>query len=186
MAKLIYGTIASLDGFIEDANGSFDWAAPDHEVHQYVNELERPNGTYLYGRKTYETMIYWENVPNLDEEPPEVQDFATLWKSADKVVFSHTLQEVSSAKTRIEQNFDVDMVRRMKDEASSDMSIAGPSLASSAFHAGLIDECYFIVNPVAIGSGKPAFPTNLRINLELLDEQRFRNGVVSLRYQVLN
>jgi dihydrofolate reductase len=163
--------------------GSFSWAAPDEEVHAFANELERPVGTHLYGRRMYETMVYWERPPDLAAQPPVVQDYAEIWQSADKIVYSKTLQAVSSARTRIEREFDPEAVEQLKETASADLAVGGPALAAQAIEAGLVDECHLLLVPVAVGGGKPALPRNsLRIDLELLDERRFGNGTVYLRY----
>ena len=182
MAKLIYAAITSVDGYIEDADGRFDWAAPDEEVHAFVNDLERPVGTYLFGRRMYETMVYWENPPGLAEEPPFVQDFAEIWKTADKIVYSKTLSATSSAKTRIEREFDPEAVRQMKATAARDLTVGGPDLAAQAIEAGLVDEYQLFVVPVVVGGGKRSLPDGVRVDLELLDERRFRNGTVYLHY----
>jgi dihydrofolate reductase len=173
MGKLFYSAITSLDGYIEDEHGKFDWAAPDDEVHAFINELERPVGTYLYGRRMYETMAAWESV---DSHP-----YAEIWRAADKVVYSRTLESVASARTRIEREFDREAVRRLKEEG--DVSIGGPALAAEAIHAGLVDEYHFFLVPVLIAGGKRAFPDGVRAELELLDQRRFDSGVVYLRYQ---
>jgi dihydrofolate reductase len=185
LARLIYNAIASLDGFIEDANGKFGWAAPDDAVHRFVNELERPVGTYLLGRRMYETLSLWEDPPNLADLPPAEQEFAEIWKGADKVVYSRTLETPSTARTRIERNFDLDAVRKLKETASSDVSVGGPELAAHAIEAGLVDEFQLLLVPVVVGGGKRALP-NVRIDLELLDERRFGNGTVFLRYRPLS
>jgi dihydrofolate reductase len=183
MAKLIYAAITSLDGYIEDAVGKFDWAAPDEEVHAFVNDLERPVGTYLYGRRMYETMVFWESPPDLAAQPV-VQDFAAIWQVADKIVYSKTLQSVRSAKTRIEHVFDPEAVRQMKATAGRDLTVGGPELAAQAIEAGLVDEYQLFLVPVVVGGGKRSLPGNgVRVNLELLDERRFRNGTVYLHYR---
>jgi dihydrofolate reductase len=182
VARLIYAAITSLDGYIEDAEGKFDWAAPDEEVHAFVNNLERPVGTYLYGRRMYETMAYWETPPDLAEQPPFVQDFAQIWQAADKIVYSKTLPTPSSAKTRIEREFDSEAVRRLKATATRDLTVGGPELAAQAIEAGLVDEYHLFFVPVVVGGGKRSLPADVRTNLELLDERRFRNGSVYLRY----
>src|SRR5438309_4392155 len=176
MAKLIYSTIASLDGYVADENGNFDWAAPDEEVHAFVNDLERSVGAYLYGRRMYEVMVYWETVPALAEQPPVVQDFAEIWRAADKIVYSKTLETPSSARTRIERDFDAEAVRQMKASAEYDLTVGGPDLAAQAFRAGLVDECHLFVAPVVVGGGRPSFPELLRLELELLEERRFARG----------
>jgi dihydrofolate reductase len=184
MANLIYSAIASLDGFTADSNGNFDWAAPDEELHTFVNDLERPVGTYLYGRRMYETMVYWETASTGDDQPAAVRDYARIWQAADKVVYSSTLDAVSSARTRIERKFDPDAVRQLKTVAGRDITVGGPGLAAQALAAGLVDECHLFLNPVAVGGGTRALPAGLHLELELLDERRFGNGVVYLRYRV--
>jgi dihydrofolate reductase len=183
MAKLIYATICSLDGYIAEP-GKSDWAMPDEEVHQYVNDLERQIGTYLYGRRMYEMMVFWETASAAPDEPPVVQDYAEIWKSAEKIVYSRTLQEVSSAKTRIEREFDPDAVLRLKQSATADIAIAGPELAGQAIAAGLVDECRLFLCPVVVGAGKRALPDMTLGQLDLLDERRFQSGVVHVRYRV--
>jgi dihydrofolate reductase len=184
MAKLTYTAIASLDGYIEDAEGKFDWAAPDEEVHAFVNDLERPVGTYLYGRRMYETMVFWENPPDLPDEPPVVQDFAEIWHSAEKIVYSRTLASVASARTRIERAFDPEAIRQLKVTAGRDLTVGGTDLASQAVAAGLVDEYQLFLVPVLVGGGKRSLPDdNVRANLELLDERRFGNGTVYLHYR---
>ncbi|MDP9248153.1 MAG: dihydrofolate reductase family protein [Candidatus Dormibacteraeota bacterium] len=182
MAKLIYSTITSLDGFVADEEGNFDWAAPDEEVHSFVNDLERPVGTYLYGRRMYEVMVAWETEPAVAGQPPVVQDYAGIWRAADKVVYSKTLETVSSARTRIEPDFDPEAVRRMIASAGRDVSVGGPDLAAEAIRAGLVDELHLFVTPIVVGGGKRCLPNNVRLELELLDERRFGNGVVHLHY----
>lgn len=182
MAKLIYSTLASLDGYTEDGDGRFDWARPDEEVHSFFNDLERPVGTHLYGRRMYETMVYWEGA-EVDGQPSHIQDFAEIWRAAEKVVYSGTLEEPSSARTRIERSFDPGAVRRMKDSAERDLAIGGPELAAQAIEAGLVDELNLVLVPVAVGGGKPALPHGRRVDLELLDERRFANGAIHLHYR---
>jgi dihydrofolate reductase len=184
MAKLIYSAIASLDGYVEDQAGNFDWAAPDDEVFAFVNDLERPFGTHLYGRKMYETMVFWETVNRGPDAPAVTRDFAEIWQTAEKIVYSRTLQAVASARTRIERDLDADAVRLLKQNSSADITIGGAELAGQAFALGLIDECHLFLGPIVVGGGKPALPANLRVQLELLDECRFRHGVVHLRYRV--
>ena len=176
--------IASLDGYTVDADGSFDWAAPDQEVHAFVNDLERPVGTYLYGRRMYQTMAVWESPEMLADPSPVVRDFAQVWQAADKVVYSTTLDSVASARTRIEPAFDPDAVRAMTAAADRDLSIGGPHLAAQALRAGLVDECHLFLHPIAVGGGTRALPDGVRIGLELLDERRFGSGVVHLHYRV--
>jgi dihydrofolate reductase len=183
MAKLIYSMITSLDGYISDENGNFDWAAPDEEVHAFVNDLERQAGTYLYGRRMYETMVYWETAHTLPDEPPVIQDYAEIWQAADKIVFSKTLATVSSARTRIERDFDLEAVRELKARADRDLTVGGSDLAGQAIKAGLVDEYHLFVTPFVVGGGKKALPDGVRVQLELLDERRFGNGVVHLHYR---
>ena len=183
MAKLIYSTITSLDGYVADENGNFDWAAPDEEVHTFVNDLERPVGTYLYGRRMYETMVYWETAHTLPDQPPVILDFAQIWQAADKIVYSTTLATASSARTRIERAFDPEAVRQMKAAAERDITVGGPDLAAQALKAGLVDEIQLFVAPVLVGGGNPALPSHVRLKLELLDERRFGNEMVYLRYR---
>jgi dihydrofolate reductase len=182
MAKLIFSAITSLDLYIEDAGGSFDWSAPDDEVHAFINDLERPIGTYLCGRRLYEVMTYWETVPTGPEQPEVGRDFAELWQAADKVVYSRTLDEVTSARTRIERDLDLGALRHMKATAERDLSIGGPELAAHALRAGLVDELHLFLNPIIVGGGKRALPDDARIELELLSERRFTSGVVHLHY----
>jgi dihydrofolate reductase len=183
MAKLIYSTITSLDGYVADEDGNFDWAAPDEEVHSFVNDLERPVGTYLYGRRMYDVMVFWETAYTLADQPPVVQDFAEIWQAADKIVYSKTLEAVSSARTRIERDFDPEAVRQMKASAERDITVGGPGLAAQAIKAGLVDEFQLFLTPVVVGGGKQSLPSGIRLELELLDERRFANGVVHLHYR---
>jgi dihydrofolate reductase len=183
MAKLSYTTITSLDGYIEDADGGFDWAAPDEEVHTFVNDLERPVGTHLYGRRLYETMVFWERPPDLDKQPRPMRDFAEIWQRADKIVYSRTLETVGSARTRIEHEFDPEAVRQLKATADSDLTVGGAELAGAAIAAGLVDEYHLFLVPVLVGGGKPSLPDGVRVSLDLLDERRFRNGTVYLHYR---
>ncbi|HTE71341.1 MAG TPA: dihydrofolate reductase family protein [Actinomycetes bacterium] len=182
MAKLIYSAITSLDGYIADEDGNFDWAAPDEEVHRFVNDLERPVGTYLYGRRMYEVMVAWETAHTLADQRPVMQDFAQLWQAADKMVYSKSLETPSSARTRIEPDFDPAAVRQLKTQAERDISVGGPELAAQAIKAGLVDEFHLFLVPIVVGGGNQALPDHVRLNLELLDERRFGNGVVHLRY----
>jgi dihydrofolate reductase len=186
MAKLIYSAISSLDGYVADENGNFDWAAPDEEVHTFVNDLQRPVGTYLYGRRMYEVMVAWETAHTFADQRPVMLDFAELWPAADKVVYSRTLEEASSARTQIERDFDPDAVRQMKAAADRDITVGGPDLAAHAFRAGLIDECQLFLTPIIVGGGKRALPDKARVKLELLDERRFGNGVVYLRHHTIS
>jgi dihydrofolate reductase len=180
LARLSYTAITSLDGYVADATGSWDWSVPDEEVHTFVNDLERPIGIHLYGRRLYEVLQAWET---MDDPAPAMRDYATLWRAAEKIVFSRTLEEVSSARTRIERKFDPDVVRALKDSAGSDLSIGGPHLAAEALRAGLVDEVRLLVSPVVVGGGNPALPDGVRVDLELLGERRFGNGVVYLHYR---
>jgi dihydrofolate reductase len=184
MAKLIYSAITSLDGYVADENGTFDWAMPDEEVHAAVNDLERPIGTYLYGRRMYEVMVAWETMPTGPDEHPVARDFAEIWRAADKVVFSSTLPTATSARTRIERSFDPAAIRELKASAEQDLSVGGPHLAAQALAAGLVDECHLFLSPVVVGGGNRALPDGVRVPLELLDERRFGNGVVHLHYAV--
>jgi dihydrofolate reductase len=183
MARLIYSAIASLDGYVADESGSFDWAAPDEQVHAFVNDLMRPVGTHLYGRRLYELMAPWETDPTLAEQSPVMRDFAELWQAADKIVYSTTLATPSTARTRIERAFDPEAVRELKARADRDLLVGGPELAAQAFVAGLVDECRLFLVPVIVGGGKRALPDHVRLRLELLDERRFDSGVVHLGYR---
>lgn len=180
MGRLIYSAIASLDGYVADEDGNFQWAAPGEDVHAFVNDLERPVGTHLYGRRMYEVMAWWETN---DDDAPVMRDFAEIWRAADKIVYSTTLQTVSSARTQIERDFDPEAIRRLKAAAERDLSIGGPHLAGQALAAGLVDECHLFLVPVLIGGGTRALPDGLRVELELLAERRFESGVVYLRYR---
>ena len=180
MAKLIYAVLMSLDGYVADEDGNFDWAEPDPEVHAFVNDLERPIGTNLYGRRLYEVMVAWET---LTDEQPFIKDYADIWRAADKIVFSKTLDTVSSERTRIERNFDPEAIREMKAAADRDIGVGGPTLAAHAIRAGLVDEIGLFVAPMVVGGGTRALPNEVRFPLELLDERRFGNGVVYLRYR---
>ncbi|MEA2580214.1 MAG: hypothetical protein QOE83_1106 [Actinomycetota bacterium] len=182
MAKLIYAAITSLDGYVADQNGNFDWAAPDAEVHSFVNDLERPIGTYLYGRRMYEVMVYWETTPD-PSEPPPIQEYWRIWQAADKVVYSTTLDTPSSARTRIEPRFDPDAIKEMKANLERDIGIGGPTLAAQAIKAGLVDEYHLFLTPVVVGGGTRALPDDVLLPLELLDEHRFTSGVVHLHYR---
>ena len=183
MAKLIYTAITSLDGYVADEDGNFDWAAPDEEVHAFVNDLERPVGTYLYGRRMYDVMAFWETAHTLADESPVFKDFTEIWQAADKIVFSKTLESVSTSKTRLEREFDPAAIRELKASQGRDISVGGPELAAVAIKAGLVDECHLLLTPILVGGGNPAFPNDVRVQLELLDERRFGNGVVHLHYR---
>jgi dihydrofolate reductase len=181
MASLTYLAIASLDGYVEDDQGKFDWAAPDEEVHAFVNDLERPVGTHLYGRRMYETMVYWETD---DDQGAVAKDYAEIWRAAEKVVYSRTLQTVSSERTRIERDFDAAAIRRLKETSPSDITIGGAELAGQAIAEGLVDNCHLLLSPVLVGGGKRALPAGVHAQLELIDERRFRSGVVYLHYRL--
>ncbi len=184
MAKLIYIATTSLDGYTEDRDGKFDWSAPDEEVHRFINNVVRAAGTHLYGRRMYETMMVWETDPSLaSEESPITRDFAEIWQTADKIVYSRTLEAVSTRKTQLERNFDPEATQQLKESAKRELLIGGPELAAHAFRSGLIDECHLFLVPVIVGGGKPALPDNIRLELELLEERRFGNGTVYLRYR---
>ena len=178
---LIYSAIVSLDGCTADSEGKFDWAEPDEEVHAFINDLERGIRTHLYGRRMYETMLFWENVP-LEGQSPTMRDYAGIWRSADKVVYSSTLPAASSARTRIERTFDPDAVRALKERGN--VSVGGPALAAEAIRAGLVDEYHLFVTPVVVGGGTFFLPEGVRAGLDLADERRFANGVVYLRYRL--
>ena len=183
MAKLIYAAITSLDGYVADEDGNFDWAEPDEEVHTFVNDLERSVGTHLYGRRMYEVMVVWENPETLPDQSPYMRDFAEIWQDADKIVYSKTLEEPASARTRIERDFDPEAIRRMKASADRDFLVAGPELAAQAIEAGLVDELHLFLAPIVIGGGKPSLPDGVPVPLELLHERRFGNGMVYLHYR---
>ncbi|MDQ6748549.1 MAG: dihydrofolate reductase family protein [Candidatus Dormibacteraeota bacterium] len=181
MTRLIYAAITSLDGYVADEKGNFDWAEPDEEVHAFVNDLERRAGTYLYGRRMYEVLSAWETMDGAGE-PAVIGEYAELWRAADKVVYSTTLKDVSSARTRIERTFDPDAVRRMKATAERDITIGGPGLAGEAIRAGLVDEFHVFVTPIAVGGGTAWLPAGVRVELDLVDQHRFAGGVVHLAY----
>jgi dihydrofolate reductase len=183
VAKLIYSAITSLDGYVADEIGNFDWAPPDEEVHRFVNDLERLVGTYLYGRRMYEVMEFWETAHTLPDQAPFIQDYAEIWQSADKIVYSRTLKTVTTAKTRLEREFDPEAVRQMKVLAGRDLSVGGPDLAAQAIKAGLVDQYHLFVTPIIVGAGNQALPDDVRVNLELMDEHRFDGGVVHLHYR---
>jgi dihydrofolate reductase len=183
MAHLIYTTNVSLSGYIEDIDGKFDWTDPSDEVFQFITNLIRADGTHLYGRRTYESMLVWETDPHLAGQSPLMRDFAQVWQAADKIVYSRTLKAVSTRKTKIEQNFDPEAIRRLKESLKQHIHIGGAELAAQAFRAGLIDECHLFIKQIIVGGGKAALPDNVRLELELLDERRFGNGEVYLRYR---
>jgi dihydrofolate reductase len=180
VARLIYSAIASLDGYVADEDGRWDWSVPDAEVHAAVNDLTRPAGTHLLGRRMYDVLVAWETI---EDDEPEIRDFAELWRGADKVVYSRTLAEPRSARTRIEREFVPEAIRAMKAEAERDLYIAGPELAAQAFAAGLVDDCHLFLSPVIVGGGKRALPDGVQVRLELAGERRFGNGVVHLAYR---
>jgi dihydrofolate reductase len=184
VGRLIYSAIASLDGYVEDQDGNFGWAAPDEEVLAFINDQERPIGTYLYGRRMYETMVYWETVSTGGDQTAESRDFTAIWRAAEKVVYSRTLEAPSSARTRIERDFDPAAIRRLKEFSARDISVGGAELAGQAIAAGLVDDCHLFLCPIIVGGGKGALPGGIRARLELLAERRFRGGVVHLRYAV--
>ena len=185
MGKLIYSSIASLDGYIADGHDNFDWAAPDAEVHASVNDLERSIGTYLYGRRMYQVMVFWETAHTLVDQPSAVRDYTEIWQAADKIVFSRTLKSVSSTKTRIERDFEPEAVRRLKASSAHDLSVGGSELAAQAITAGLVDEVRLFLTPIVVGGGRPSLPRSVRVELELMDERRFSSGVVYLRYRTV-
>ena len=185
MAKLIATALTSLDGYIADEEGNFDWCVPDLDVHSFVNDRERPVGTYLYGRRLYETMASWETVSADSGRPPVAVEYAELWRAADKIVYSATLETAVSARTRIERAFDPEAVRAMKEAAERDLTVGGPTLAAHAFRAGLVDEVRLFVFPVTVGGGRRYLPELVRLDLDLLEEHRFDSGVVYLRYRVV-
>jgi dihydrofolate reductase len=183
VSKLIYVANISLDGYTEDHDGGYDWGTPDEEYFGFINELERSVGTYLYGRRMYETMLYWETAP-LADQPRWIADFATTWRAADKVVFSKTLASASSTRTTLERDFDIEAVRRMKATAQKDLTVGGADLAAQAFKAGLVEECHLFFWPIVLGAGKPALPTYGRFNLELVSQRRTASGIAQLHYRV--
>jgi dihydrofolate reductase len=184
MSKLIFATQTSLDGYINDEQGNFDWARPDEEVHTFFNDLERTLGTYLYGRRMYETMRYWQDPPDLDDHPGYIRDFAEVWQDTDKIVYSRTLESPTTPRTRIESEFDPDAVRELKENADADLGIGGPGLAGEALRAGLVDELHQVVYPVIVGGGTHWLPDSLRLDLELVEERRFGGPAVYLHYRV--
>jgi dihydrofolate reductase len=184
MAKLIYSAIASLDGFVADEQGEFGWARPDEEVHRFVNDLERSTGTYLYGRRMYEVMKVWEDDEILEGQPACMHDYAEIWRSADKIVYSRSLEKIETTRTKLERSFDPEAVRDLKEAAEREISIGGPELAAQASEAGLIDEIHLLLVPVAIGAGKPALPVQSRKTLNLLGQHSFANGTIYLRYKI--
>jgi dihydrofolate reductase len=184
MVKLIYSAIASLDGYVEDKEGKFDWSAPDDELHAFVNDLERPIGTYLYGRRMYETMVFWETASTGSDQAAVIRDWAEIWQAADKIVYSRTLQSPTSERTRIERDFNPAAIRRLKESAARDITIGGAELAGEAIAAGLVDELRLFLIPIVVGGGKRALPADVCARLELLAERRFGGGAVHLRYRL--
>lgn len=184
MATLTYTAITSLDGYVADKDGDFDWSVPDEAVHRVINDLQRPIGIYLYGRRLYDVMLAWEPEGAFDEEAPFVQDFATIWRAADKIVYSRTLESASSARTRIQRSFDPEAIRQFKATAGTDISVGGAELAAQALTAGLVDEIHLFVSPVVVGGGTPALPADVELRLQLLGERSFDNGVVHLHYAI--
>jgi dihydrofolate reductase len=180
MARLIYSTLSSLDHFVADRDGKWEFAEPDPEVHAFVNDMERPVGTYLYGRRVYEVMAVWET---LEDPAPEMRDYADLWRAAEKIVYSRTLRGVTTSRTRLERSFDPEAVRALKESSERDLGIGGPTLAAEAIRAGLVDEWQFLLSPALVGGGKPSLPDGIRIDLELTDTRTFGNGCVFLRYR---
>jgi dihydrofolate reductase len=185
MARLIYVAISSLDGYVADETGSFDWAAPDEEVHVFVNDVLQQVGTQLLGRRMYDVLRFWESAELLTDERPYVRDFARLWRDADKVVYSRTLETAPTARTRIERDFDQDAVRRIKAAADRDLSVGGPELAGQAIRASLVDECHLLLVPVIVGGGTRSLPDHARVELELVDQRRFGRGTVHLHYRIV-
>ena len=185
MARLLYMAITSLDGYVADEKGDYDWAMPDDEVFGFVNDFERPVGTYLYGRRLYQEMTGWETAHASAGQSPLMLDFARIWQAADKIVYSRSLETVSTARTRIERNLDPESVRQMKARAARDITVGGAALAGEAIKAGLVDECHLIITPVVVGGGKKSLPGDVRLRLQLLDERRFSSGVVHLRYRIV-
>jgi dihydrofolate reductase len=185
MAKLVYAAIASLDGYVADEHGDFSWSMPDEEVHNFVNDLERPIGTHLYGRRMYEVMKVWERDEILTGQPPCMHDYAEIWRAAEKIVYSRTLDDVSTSRTRLERTFDPAAVRELKETADRDISIGGPELAAQAIEADLVDEIHLLLAPIAVGAGKAALPIRSHLPLQLLGHRSFRNGTVYLRYRVV-
>lgn len=184
MAKLIYSAITSLDGYIEDESGLFEWAMPSEEAHSFINDLLRPIGTYLYGRRLYETMIFWEKDPSFFEGSAVMADFAQIWKSAEKIVYSKTLSDISTARTQLEKNFAPNLIKQMKGKSESDLIIGGAELAREAFEVGLIDEYHAFLSPISIGNGKSALPVDVRLKLSLVNQLRFTDGMVYLHYKI--
>jgi dihydrofolate reductase len=184
IAKLIYSAIASLDGYVADANGKFDWAMPDEEVHAFANDLERSIGTHLYGRRMYETMKVWDSDEILEGQPQVMRDYAEIWRAADKIVFSRSLDQVETTRTRLERTFDREAIRALKRAEERDISIGGAHLAAQALDAGLVDELHLLLAPVAVGAGKQALPIGSHKTLALEGQRSFANGTIYLRYEL--
>jgi dihydrofolate reductase len=184
VAKLLYFAITSLDGYVEDESGRFDWAEPDEEAHTFVNDLERSVGTYLHGRRLYDTMVYWETAHTVPDQPPYALEYAEIWQAAEKIVYSRTLEVASSARTRIERDFDPEGIEQLKATADRDLSVGGAELAAQALRAGLVDEIQLLLAPVVVGGGKPALPDGVQVKLELLDEHTLGSGMIYLRYRI--
>jgi dihydrofolate reductase len=184
MAKLVYIANTSLDGYTEDPDGGIDFGDPDEEYFGFINGLQRPVGTYLYGRRMYEAMVYWESA-SIADQPPWIVDFTTLWRAAEKVVFSKTLASVSSGRTVLERDFNVEAIRRMKAEATGDLTVGGADLAAQAMVAGLVDECHLFFWPVVLGGGKRSLPVDARFELALLNEERTGGGITHLHYRII-
>jgi dihydrofolate reductase len=185
MSKLVYTALTSLDGYIEDDSGNFDWAVPDAEVHEFVNSLEASVGTHLYGRRLYEIMASWQTLDEAAGVPPAEAAYAGIWRGMDKVVYSRTLTEIRTPRTQLERDFDADAIRNLKVVSDRDIGIGGPDLAQHAFRAGIVDELHLFLFPVVVGGGKPGLPKDVRLHLELLDEHRLANGVVHLHHRIL-
>jgi dihydrofolate reductase len=183
MGPLVYAAITSLDGFVNDESGRFAWAAPSEDVHAFVNELERPVGTYLYGRRTYEVMAVWQDMPGIEHEPDVMQEFASIWRAAEKVVYSRTLPEVPTPRTRIERTFDPFAVRAMVDGLDHDVSIGGPTLGAHALRAGIVDDVHVFLLPIVVGGGTSCWPSGARLDLELVDQHRFADDTVHLHHR---
>jgi len=182
MARLVYAVLASLDGYVADETGNFDWAAPGEEVHRFINDLERSVGTYLFGRRMYEVMAVWQDFPDIEQEPDVIREFADIWQSADKIVYSETLTAVATPKTRLERVFDPESVRTMVANQERNVSIGGPTLAAHALRAGIVDDIHLFVVPVVVGGGTSCWPTGVRLTLDLVEQERFRDGTVYLHY----
>jgi len=183
MAKLIYIANISLDGYTEDEDGKFDWKSPGEEYFEFITNLVRTMGTYLYGRRMYAAMMVWETDPSLAAVSPLMCDFAEVWQAANKIVYTRTLETAATRKTQLEHTFDPKLIQHLKETDEQDILIGGPELAANAFRAGLVDECHLFLIPVSVGGGKPALPDGLRLELELLEERRFGDGTVYLRYR---